>query len=250
MRRSIVAGNWKMHGQSGAAGELAQAVSRELDGFDDADVVLCPTFTALHVVAEQIAGTGIRLGAQDLHWETEGAFTGEVSADMLRDLGCTHVIVGHSERRTYFGETDATVRRKTLAALDAGLCPIVCIGETLEEREGERTEQVLCAQIENGLADLGTRLSDIVLAYEPVWAIGTGRTASPEQVQTAHAFIRGLAAKLADDGIAASLRIQYGGSVKPANAAELFALPDVDGGLIGGAALQASSFAEIVRAAG
>jgi len=159
------------------------------------------------------------------------------------------VIVGHSERRTYFGETDESVQRKTAAALDAGLCPIVCIGETLEEREAGRTERVLRRQIESSLADLGSRLAGIVVAYEPVWAIGTGRTASPEQVQTAHAFIRGLVAGLADTRVAADLRIQYGGSVKASNAAELFALDDVDGGLIGGASLDAASFAEIVHTA-
>jgi len=247
VRRPIVAGNWKMHGSGHEARALACAVRDKLHGFDAAEIVLCPPFTALAAVAEEIIEAPIGLGAQDLHWEPKGAYTGEISAGMLRDAGCSHVIVGHSERRTYFGENDESVQRKTGAALEAGLCPIVCFGETLEERESQRTEQVLRVQIEHGLQGLGARLAEIVVAYEPVWAIGTGKTASPGQVQTAHAFIRGLLATMADAEVAASVRIQYGGSVKPANAAELFALDDVDGGLIGGAALDAASFAEIVR---
>jgi triosephosphate isomerase len=169
---------------------------------------------------------------------------------MLADVGCTHVIIGHSERRTYFGETDESVRRKTLAALEAGLTPIVCIGETLAERESERTEEVLRVQIEGGLGALAERLADLVVAYEPVWAIGTGRTASVEQAQAAHAFIRGVLVSLGGDDAAAAVRIQYGGSVKPGNAAELFAAHDVDGGLIGGASLDVESFVQIVRCAG
>jgi len=247
VRRPIVAGNWKMHGSGNEARELACGVTDKLLGFDAAEIVLCPPFTALSTVAEVITKTPLGLGAQDHHWEPKGAFTGEISAGMLRDLGCSHVIVGHSERRTYFGENDESVQRKTGAALEAGLCPIVCIGETLEARESERTEQVLRVQVERGLAGLGERLAEVVVAYEPVWAIGTGKTASAEQVQSAHAFIRGLLASMAGAEVAASVRIQYGGSVKPANAAELFALEDVDGGLIGGAALDAGSFAEIVR---
>jgi triosephosphate isomerase len=236
-----------MHGSGNEARELTSGVTDKLHGFDAAEIVLCPPFTALATVAEEIAETPIGLGAQDLHWEPKGAYTGEISAGMLCDLGCSHVIVGHSERRTYFGETDDSVHRKTGAALAAGLCPIVCIGETLEERESERTEQVLRVQIERGLAGLGERLVGVVVAYEPVWAIGTGKTASAEQVQAAHAFIRGILSSMAGAEVAASVRIQYGGSVKPANAAELFALDDVDGGLIGGAALDAGSFADIVR---
>jgi triosephosphate isomerase len=250
MRRPIVAGNWKMHTKRAEAAELASAVLRELRGEDRAEVVLCPPFTALGVVAEALEGGDVKLGAQDLHWELLGAYTGEISAGMLRDLGCCHVIVGHSERRTCFGETDDGVRRKTAAALAAGLRPIVCIGETLVEREQGRTEEVVRVQIEGGLQGLGPQLRDVVVAYEPVWAIGTGRTATAEQVQPAHAFIREVLTSLAGGDVAASVRIQYGGSVKPSNADELFALPDVDGGLIGGASLDAGAFARIVRAAG
>jgi triosephosphate isomerase len=244
-----VAANWKMHATRARARELAAGVRRELEGFAAADLVLCPPFTALATVAEVVAGSPLALGAQDLHWEAEGAYTGEVSAAMVADSGCRYVIVGHSERRSDFGETDATVARKTRAALEAGLCPIVCVGETLEQREQDLTEQVLREQLDGGLGELAPRLAEIVLAYEPVWAIGTGRTATPQQAQEAHAFIRGRVAELADAETAAALRIQYGGSVKPSNAAEIFANPDVDGGLIGGASLDASSFAAIARAA-
>jgi triosephosphate isomerase len=250
VRRPIVAGNWKMHGNAAEARVLAAAVTRELHGFEDADVVLCPPFTALASVAGEIAQGALALGAQDLHWESPGAYTGEISAEMLCDLGCRYVIVGHSERRTLFSETDEVVNHKTRAALGAGLHPIVCVGETLEEREGGRTEQVLRVQVQRGLQGLGERLSEVVMAYEPVWAIGTGRTADTGQVQTAHALIRELLASMADAKTAASVRIQYGGSVKPSNAGALFALDDVDGGLIGGASLEAGSFAEIVRAVG
>jgi triosephosphate isomerase len=247
MRHPVVAGNWKMHRERDDAFALAAEVSRELSGFDGATVVLCPPFTALACVSDAIGESRVQLGAQDLHWEPEGAYTGEISAGMLLDVGCSYVIVGHSERRTYFGETDDAVKRKARAALAAGLRPIVCIGETLEEREGGQTERVLRAQLERGLGGVDP-LSDVIIAYEPVWAIGTGRTATPEQVQSAHAFIRGVLASLSDADVAGAVRVQYGGSVKPSNAAELFALSDVDGGLIGGASLDAGSFAQIVRA--
>jgi triosephosphate isomerase len=249
MRRPIVAGNWKMHGTLARAVELATGVRSELAGFDGADVVLCPPFTALGGVGGAVAGTAVRLGAQDLYWEPEGAYTGEISAGMLRDAGCRYAIVGHSERRTYFGETDESVSRKTETALEAGLVPIVCVGETLEQRESGHTEEIVRIQVERGLGALGERLREVVVAYEPVWAIGTGRTATTEQAQSAHAFIRSVLASVAGTAVAGGVRIQYGGSVKPANAAELFASPDVDGGLIGGASLDAASFAQIVRAA-
>jgi triosephosphate isomerase len=239
-----------MHGTLAEAVELAEGVVRETRGTDGVEVVLCPPFTALQSVRESLDGTDVGLGAQDLHWEPRGAYTGEVSAAMLADVGCTHAIIGHSERRTYFAETDESVARKTLAALDAGLTPIVCFGETLAERESERTEEVLRVQVERGLGALADRLARLVVAYEPVWAIGTGRTASVEQAQSAHAFIRGVLASLGGDDAALAIRIQYGGSVKPGNAAELFAAPDVDGGLIGGASLDVESFAQIVRCAG
>jgi len=250
MRRPIVAGNWKMHATLAEAAELAAGVRDRLAGFDGAEAVLCPTFTALGRVAEVLAGSAVQLGAQNLHWEPKGAYTGEISPGMLVDLGCRYVIIGHSERRGYFGETDEGVARKTQAALEAGLLPIVCVGETLEQREAGQTEEVVRVQVEQGLGAIGARLGEVVVAYEPVWAIGTGRTATTEQAQTAHAFIRGVLASVGGAETAGAMRIQYGGSVKPANAAELFACPDVDGGLIGGAALDASSFEQIVRAAG
>jgi len=249
-RRPIVAGNWKMHRTLGEAVELAGAVRRGLGEGGSAEVVLCPPFTALKAVGDLVRDCPIRLGAQNVHQEREGAFTGEVSVPMLRDLACRYVILGHSERRTLFGETNEGVRGKTRAVLDAGLRPIVCVGETLEERETNRTEEVLRTQLTEGLRGIGEALKEAVVAYEPVWAIGTGRTASPDQAQEAHAFLRGLLREMVGDEIAGSIRIQYGGSVKPANAAELFALPDVDGGLIGGASLSAESFLAIVAAAG
>jgi triosephosphate isomerase len=247
-RRPIVAGNWKMNKLVGQSIDLAAEVKRRLSGFDAADIVLCPPFTALKSVGDLIRFSDVKLGAQNLHWEAEGAYTGEVSAAMLQDLACEYVIIGHSERRAYFGETDEGVNRKARAALDAGLKPIICFGETLEQREAGRTEEVVREQVQHGLDGLAERLSDAVIAYEPVWAIGTGRTATTAQAQEAHAFIRGMIGEMAGPPVAASIRIQYGGSVKPSNAGELFGQPDVDGGLIGGASLQADSFVGIVEA--
>jgi len=248
VRQPIVAANWKMHKTAPEAAVLARDVRAKLDGAT-AEVVLCPPFTALHAVATALEGGSIALGAQNVHWESEGAFTGEVSPRMLREAGCRYVILGHSERRTGFHETDDRVKRKVAAALAAGLRPIVCVGETLGEREGGRTERVLLRQLEGALSGLGAELAGLVLAYEPVWAIGTGRTASPEQAQQAHAFLRDALRGIAGESMAVATRIQYGGSVSPSNAAELFDMPDVDGGLIGGASLAAESFAMIVRAA-
>ena len=247
-RKPIIAGNWKMNKTATAASPLATAVVKEVAGAE-AEVVLCPTFIALGAVAATIRGTTVKLGAQNLHWEKEGAFTGEISAAMLTDMGCTHVIIGHSERRAYFHETDADVNRKTQAALAAGLTPIVCVGETLEERESNRMESVIRRQVLEGLAGLGSGLGSVVVAYEPVWAIGTGRTASPAQAQEVHALIRRLLAEIGGPAVAQTIRIQYGGSVKAGNANEIFAMPDVDGGLIGGASLKAAEFAAIVAAA-
>jgi triosephosphate isomerase len=250
MRRKIVAGNWKMNLTTGPAAALVAGIRRELgNGPWSADVALCPPFTALPAVAAAAAGSALALGAQDMHWEASGAFTGEVSAAMLADLGATHVILGHSERRTLFGETDDAVNRKARAALAAGLTPIVCVGETLSEREANRTASVVTAQVQGSLAGLGDGLGRVVIAYEPVWAIGTGRTATAAQAQEVHALIRGLLARLSNAATAAAVRIQYGGSMKPDNARELMSQPDIDGGLIGGAALKADSFAAIVKAA-
>ena len=234
----------------GEAEALAEAVKRELSNDTKVDVVLCPPFTALSAVSQTVSGSNLAVGAQNMHWEAEGAYTGEVSAAMLRDLFCRYVILGHSERRQYFAETDANVNRKAHAALAAGLKPIVCVGETLEEREADRIEAVITTQVNGSLKDLTpAQLKSVIIAYEPVWAIGTGKTASPEQAQEVHALIRTLLGKLSDQGTADAVRIQYGGSMKPGNAAELLSQPDIDGGLIGGAALDAPSFIEIVKAA-
>ncbi len=249
-RRPIVAGNWKMNKTSGEALALAGEIARALGDFEPVDVVLCPPFTALHAVGKAVAGTRIALGAQNLHWEKAGAFTGEIAAAQLLDAGCTHVIIGHSERRQFFGETDETVSRRLGAALAAGLAPIVCVGETLDQRKTGRTEAVIREQVQKGLAGLDAEaLGRLVIAYEPVWAIGTGLTATPDQAQDTHAFIRGLLKSMAGEAVAGAVRIQYGGSVKPANAKELFGRPDIDGGLIGGASLDAASFVAIVKAA-
>lgn len=249
MRKPIVAGNWKMNTTVGQAIDLAAEVKRGLSGAGTVEVVLCPPFTALKSVGDLVRYGHVALGAQDLHWEANGAFTGEISAEMLRDLACRYVLVGHSERRTVFGETDRVVNLKVKRALAAGLQPIVCVGETLEQREAQRTDEVLRCQVLEGLGDIGGDLNRVVLAYEPVWAIGSGLTATPDQVQQAHALLRELVAQLAGDEVASMIRIQYGGSVKPQNAGELFALPDVDGGLIGGASLTADTFLAIVAAA-
>jgi triosephosphate isomerase len=250
MRKKIIAGNWKMNKLVGEAAELASAVKQGCGTQADVEVVLCPTFTALKTVSDVIAGSSIKLGAQNMHWEKDGAFTGEISAGMLRDLNCQFVILGHSERRQFFSETDATVNRKVMAALAANLTPIVCVGELLEQREANQTEEVVTAQVIKSLAGLDeTGFRRTVLAYEPVWAIGTGRTASPAQAQEVHALIRKVLAKMCNPGAAQAVRIQYGGSMKPSNAKELLSQPDIDGGLIGGAALDAKSFMEIVNAA-
>ena len=213
------------------------------------DVVLCPPFISLKTVGDEISTTSVKLGAQNMHWEKDGAYTGEISATMLRDVYCHYVILGHSERRQYFGETDQTVNQKTKAALASTLIPIVCVGETLEQRESGAMEEVVRTQVQNSLKNLGDDLSKVIVAYEPVWAIGTGKTATPEQAQEVHALIRRVLAEMSDQDTADSIRIQYGGSVKPGNAAELFGQPDIDGGLIGGASLEVRSFVEIVKAA-
>ncbi len=248
-RKKIVAGNWKMHKTQADAQALAAAVIEELGGCTEADIVLCPPFTALKVVGDAILDTNIRLGAQNMHPEPEGAYTGEISANMLRDLYCWYVIVGHSERRSHFGETDAFVNQKVKAALAASLIPIVCVGETLQEREAGQTYEVVRGQVLGSLDGLKEELAKVVVAYEPVWAIGTGRTATPEQAQDVHAFIRSVLAEMSSPEIAQATRIQYGGSIKPSHAGDLFAQPDIDGGLVGGASLEARPFIEIVRKA-
>lgn len=249
MRRPIVAGNWKMNCTTPAALELARGVERGTAGVEGVEVVLCPAFPVLKAVGDLISRSAIELGAQNVHWEPSGAHTGEVSIPMLQELGCRYVILGHSERRAQFHETDRDVNLKCRAVLDAGLTPIVCVGETLDERQADRTMQVVRGQLEGGLHELGTRVGSTIIAYEPVWAIGTGHTATPEQAQEVHRFIRDTLGAIAGERVAREVRIQYGGSVKPGNAAELFGQPDVDGGLVGGASLDADSFVSIVKAA-
>ncbi len=249
MRKKIVAGNWKMNKTVGEAVELALAVRDGCSDRSDVDVVVCPPFTALKPVSDVIANSPLKLGAQNMHAEKSGAFTGEISPAMLRDVYCHYVILGHSERRSLFGETDAVVNRKVKAALEHHLIPIVCVGETLEQREAGQTETIVRSQVEDSLEGIGEAVARLVIAYEPVWAIGTGRNATPEQAQEVHHLIREVVRAMCGAAAAQAVRIQYGGSVKPSNARELFAKPDIDGGLIGGASLEAPSFLEIVRAA-
>jgi triosephosphate isomerase len=246
MRRPIIVGNWKMHKTTAEAVELVKALKASVASVQDVDVGVAPPFTALMAVAEALRGSAIFVAAQNMHWEPQGAFTGEVSAAMLTDVGCTRVIIGHSERRQYFAETDATVNQKLKAALNAQLNPILCMGETLEQREGNATFKVLEQQLRQGLANIAADgMQRLVLAYEPIWAIGTGKTASPDQAQEVHAFIRGLLRDLYSKALADEVRIQYGGSVNAGNIQTLMTQPDVDGALVGGASLDASNFAQI-----
>ena len=246
MRVPVIAGNWKMYRTAREAAEVIRALRALVADVTEVEVVVCPPFPALPAAVEAARGSRIRVGAQDCHWEKEGAFTGEVSVPMLADLGCSHVIVGHSERRQSFGETDATMDRKIDAVLAHGLSCIACLGETLQEREQGKTLAVLDRQLRGGFARyLGS--PRLVIAYEPVWAIGTGKTASPAQAQEAHAFLRQLVGQMAGPEVAARIRILYGGSVKPDNIGSLMAQADVDGGLVGGASLDPSSFATIVK---
>ena len=247
-RRPLIAGNWKMHLSLGEAAALARALAASCGNSNDREVMIAPAFIALAAVAEAIKGSVIRVGAQNVAWEREGAFTGEVSPPMLTGIGVEMAIVGHSERRQIFREDDTMINRRLLAALAAGLVPVLCIGETLEEREAERTFAVLEGQLRSGLQGVITaEASRVVLAYEPVWAIGTGKTASKEQAQEVHGFLRGLLGQLFEKNIAESIRILYGGSVKPDNIDALMAQPDIDGALVGGAALTAESFERIVH---
>jgi triosephosphate isomerase len=250
IRKKLIAGNWKMNKTSADASALVQEIVTEVGKQTDVEVVVCPPFTSLETAGKTLDGSSIKLGAQNLHPEKSGAYTGEISAEMLRSLFVNYVIVGHSERRTYFGDTDAFVNQKVLAALKNQLKPILCVGETLAERDANRHHEVLAKQLKGSLAGLDTdQMLDTVIAYEPVWAIGTGRTATPEQAQEAHAFIRKTLTEIFDPATAAKVRIQYGGSVKPDNAKERLHQPDIDGALVGGASLDPRSFAKIVQAA-
>jgi len=250
IRKKLIAGNWKMNKTSSDGLQLAQDLVGEIGKVTDVDVVVCPPFTALESVAKAIEGSTIKLGAQNMHPEGSGAFTGEISAPMLRSLFATHVIVGHSERRSYFAETDAFVNKKVLAALKNQLRPIFCVGETLAERDAGSTLKVVQAQLEGGLEGVAKDLAtSVIVAYEPVWAIGTGKVATSEQAQEVHAFIRSLLVKSFTAAVAQKIRILYGGSMKPANAAELLNQKDIDGGLIGGASLETRSFVDLVKSA-
>lgn len=248
MRTPIIAGNWKLNNTISEAIELTQGIKSSVADTTDVEIIVAPTFTALAAVYEVIQESNICLAAQDVYWENSGAFTGEISPTMLKDVGCEYVIIGHSERRQFFAETNESVNLKTKAALSTDLKPIICVGEHLEDREAGNTEKIIEDHVSGGIKDLTTeQMLSCVIAYEPVWAIGTGKTATPKQAQEVHAYIRQLISEAYTDEIANQVRIQYGGSVKPDNAAELMSQPDVDGALIGGASLQAESFAQIVK---
>jgi len=248
-RKLIIAGNWKMNKTVAEALSLVNDIKLELGKVKEVDIVVCPPFTALESVSKSILETkNIRLGAQNMSENNFGAHTGEICAGMLKEFSVRYVILGHSERRQYQKESDALIAKKAVAAHTATLKPIVCVGETLAEREGNQTEQVLDTQVRGSLAGLSKeQMAETIVAYEPVWAIGTGKTATTQQAQDAHAFIRGLLGKMFDDAVARKVRIQYGGSVKPANARELMSQPDVDGALVGGASLESRSFADIIK---
>jgi len=247
-RLPFIAGNWKMNKTVGEALDLIRELKTAISGVKEVEVAVAPPFTALYAVRKELEGSSIRLAAQTLYWEEKGAFTGEISPLMLKEVGCQYVIIGHSERRHFFGESDETVNRRIKAALAQGLKVIFCIGETLKEREEGKTFSVIERQIEGGLKGLGDKeLRNMVIAYEPVWAIGTGKTATPEQAEEAHRFIREKVEKLYSREVSEEIRIQYGGSVTPDNIKGLMNQPNIDGALVGGASLEAESFSKIVR---
>ena len=248
-RTKIVAGNWKMFTLPKEAHVLAREIASFTGNSKSPEVVICPPFTSIVAAVEAVKSTNVKVGGQNLYWEDEGAFTGEISGKMLLTLGCSHVILGHSERRQYFFETDFSVNSKLKKALALGLTPIVCVGETLDQREADLTEEVVRRQVEGCFGGLSAQeVHEVVVAYEPVWAIGTGKTASPAQAEQVHEFIRGLLRKKFAEA-AEKMKILYGGSVKPDNARELFSQPNIDGGLVGGASLKAESFNKIIEAA-
>lgn len=248
MRRPLLAGNWKMHYGVNEGVALVEALTADLTDLSDRDVLVCPPFTLLGSLAPLLDGTAVTLGAQNMHYEAKGAYTGEIAPQMLKELGCSYVILGHSERRQYFGETDQLINRKAHAALANGLKPIVCVGEVKAERDSGQAESVVVGQLRGSLAGLSAeQLRGVVIAYEPVWAIGTGDTATPADAQAMHARIRAELATLSDQATADAVIIQYGGSVKPDNVDELMAQPDIDGALVGGASLKAADFIRIVR---
>ncbi len=248
MRKPLIAGNWKMHKTINEAVELVSALKRELFDFNQADIVVCPPFTALDNVHEIIMDTNIKLGAQNLFYQKQGAFTGEVSPAMIKDCGCEYAIIGHSERRKYFGETDTMVNKRIRVALEEGFTPIFCVGETLEERENNKTIEVIDIQLKGGLENMKEEdILKIVIAYEPVWAIGTGKTATPRQAEEVHMFIRKWIEEHYSSSCASMLRILYGGSVKAENIKDLMKQENIDGALVGGASLNADAFVSIVK---
>jgi len=250
MRKNFVAGNWKMNITTSEAEALIQGLKNNVSDVSGVDMAVCPPFPYLKLVAEWLKGSAIKVGAQNMYFESKGAFTGEVAPEMLLDVGCHYVILGHSERRHVFMEKDEGINKKVKKAIETGLNPILCVGELLEEREAGKTNDVVESQIKGGLADISTgEMDQVTIAYEPVWAIGTGKTATPEQAQAVHRFIREWISENYDADIAEKTRIQYGGSVKPGNAKELMDQPDIDGALVGGASLKADDFAAIIKAA-
>ena len=247
-RRPLIAGNWKMYKTPEEAAGTARELVERVTGVTDVDIMVAPTYTALEPVFRAIKNSPVALGAQNLFWENEGAYTGEISAPMLKSVGCRYAIIGHSERRQYFGETDETVNKKIQAAIQAGLKPVFCVGETEKERDSGQTLSVLDKQVKKGLEKLvSDQLDDLIIAYEPVWAIGTGKTATDDQAQEVHQFIRSLLEKNFGATLSNATRILYGGSVKPDNIAGLMSMPDIDGALVGGASLDAESFSKIVK---
>ncbi|HEQ97806.1 MAG TPA: triose-phosphate isomerase [candidate division Zixibacteria bacterium] len=250
MRKKLIAGNWKMYKTDEEAGRLASGIADGFDGSDKADVLLCPPFTSIKTVVEVVEDSPIFVGGQNMGWEKEGAFTGEISPEMLLTLGCEYVILGHSERRQYFSESDQLIGKKCQLALSLGLKPIVCVGEQLEEREADKTEEIIRTQVEGFSAEVDySRVEEIVIAYEPVWAIGTGKTATPDQAVEVHKLIRKIWKEKYDKQIADGLQILYGGSVKPENSDDLLGEEEIDGALIGGASLSKDKFLKIISSA-
>ena len=248
MRRPIIAGNWKMNKTISEAVDLVRQLKASASGVRDVDIVVAPPFTALGAVFREIKGSNVELGAQDVFWKSSGAYTGEVSPTMLKDVGCRYVIIGHSERRQYFGEGDESVQKKIKASLGEGLLPIVCVGEALEAREAGKTFDVIKVQVVKGLEGFSQdEMEKITIAYEPIWAIGTGKTATPQQAEEVHAFIREQLTNLTNRQVSEQMRIQYGGSVNPDNISDLMAQPNIDGALVGGASLKVDSFSRIVK---
>ena len=249
-KKYFIAGNWKMNNTTNDSKKLIKELIELLKNKNNVDIAICPTFLSIPTTTQLTIGTNIKVGGQNLHWEEKGAYTGELSAEMLKEAGCEYVIIGHSERRQYFGETNETVNKKIKAAFRAGLKPIICVGETLEERESNKAFDVIKSQLQFAIIDITETnypVSEITIAYEPVWAIGTGKTATPDQAQEIHAFIRKLLIEKYGETTANDIRIQYGGSVKPENAQDLFSKPDINGALVGGASLKATMFKDIIE---